>query len=496
MNNGHTRESKHRIAVLEDEDVETFVAFCEYAYTGDYSVPNPSDGQEAARAGVVESAPSPGNSWRGTFRSDSISSAVPPPAPSPPPEYSGSVNQDTEQGHNEPETVLMIEEEVAAEAEAEEKDEAQGKENIDKTNSPDQPPDAVDPNPEAAGDQLAADMVDEPDEWRNWTATTESKSKKTKGKKKKRGQQSVTKEPPASLTPPSTPPLDKPRDTGLPPAGVPEETVEAASGPEAAAEPNDEPAERSTEAWERPALPDEGALQEKAWIEVQYENTDGPRQAQEGPPKPVIDMSFAQQPGLSPREPGLSLWDEFAALEYLDAPLASNPPVDPSPGPEFPYLAFHAKVYVFATRYLIPALAQLCLRKLHRDLVQLSFTEPDTIESSSESRNLGGLAARQGRMVLDLLHYAYTKTARLEPISPTSATQLRENELRRLVVHYAACKVKELAKYHSEDSETGTPSVRPMDAQVERAEHPAPTSLRALLDMTTELASDLVYRMM
>ncbi|KAF3898280.1 hypothetical protein GY631_1152 [Trichophyton interdigitale] len=39
MNNGHTRESRHRIAVLEDEDVETFTGFCEFAYTGDYTVP-------------------------------------------------------------------------------------------------------------------------------------------------------------------------------------------------------------------------------------------------------------------------------------------------------------------------------------------------------------------------------------------------------------------------------------------------------------------------
>jgi hypothetical protein len=98
-------------------------------------------------------------------------------------------------------------------------------------------------------------------------------------------------------------------------------------------------------------------------------------------------------------------------------------------------------------------------------------------------------------MVLNLVHYVYTKTARLEPISPTSATQLRENELRRLVVHYAACKVKDLAKYHSpDDSATATPSLRPVE--VERAETSAPRSLRSLLDMTTELASDLVYRMM
>ncbi|KAJ6105224.1 hypothetical protein N7523_010034 [Penicillium sp. IBT 18751x] len=98
-------------------------------------------------------------------------------------------------------------------------------------------------------------------------------------------------------------------------------------------------------------------------------------------------------------------------------------------------------------------------------------------------------------MVLDLLRYAYTKTTRLEPINPTSATQLRENELRRLVVHYAACKVVDLARYHSPgDSEAATPTLRPVDfRKVERA---MVTSVveesPALLDMTPELASDLV----
>jgi hypothetical protein len=208
----------------------------------------------------------------------------------------------------------------------------------------------------------------------------------------------------------------------------------------------------------------------------------------------MLDMSFAQQQASSPCEPGLSMWDEFVSLQYTDDSASKLSPVESTS--DLPYLTFHAKVYVFATRYLIPALAQLCLRKLHRDLLLISFTEHETADPSP-SQKLGVLAARKAQLVLNLVHYAYTKTARLEPISPTSATQLRENELRRLVVHYAACKVKDLAKYHSpDDSATATPSLRPVDATVERAETSAPKSLRSLLDMTTELASDLVYRMM
>ncbi|EDN06131.1 predicted protein [Histoplasma mississippiense (nom. inval.)] len=70
MNNGHTRESRHRIAVLEEEDVETFVGFCEYAYTGDYTVPNP-------RATPIGHRDSQG-------MAPPLASAMRPPAPSPP----------------------------------------------------------------------------------------------------------------------------------------------------------------------------------------------------------------------------------------------------------------------------------------------------------------------------------------------------------------------------------------------------------------------------
>lgn len=68
MNNGHTRESKHRIAVLEDEEVETFVAFCEYAYTCDYTTP-PSKTSENS---PLRTPPTPAD--------------IPPLTPSPPPE--------------------------------------------------------------------------------------------------------------------------------------------------------------------------------------------------------------------------------------------------------------------------------------------------------------------------------------------------------------------------------------------------------------------------
>lgn len=551
MNNGHTRESKHRIAVLEDEDVETFVAFCEYAYTGDYKVPLPPAPLEDIRKGVVESALSPVNSWRGTYRSESVSSAVPPPAPSPPESVKAA---ETMALAIEPKPSLafagpkleptpVIEEggsdEAAAEAQKEAETVGQALKAEDDTTKEEatepieseetpldqgQVPDA--PAPDAsAPEEDVAEAIPEPSadagKWSNLKEEPEiphiPKKKGKKGKKsaktdRHQEQEPWTEEPAANLTPPSTPPPsnlfevnDIPEGDGPEPELAPEaegvsEAEPAAESMEKEVEPNAPAEEASAEAeaeaepapedWEQPAYPeDDGQIPGDSWADDEVEEQNDTQ-----PPKPVIDMSFAKQSDSSPRTPGLSLWDEFSALQYNNERQASQPAVDSNPS-DLPYLTFHAKVYVFATRYLIPALAQLCLQKLHQNLLQLSVPDTEKLDPFS-GQNLGVLAAYQAPVVLDLLRYAYTKTTRLEPINPTSATQLRENELRRLVVHYAACKVKDLAQYHSPgDSEAATPMLRPVD-KVERAKHSAPTSLRALLDMTPELASDLVYRMM
>ena len=497
--NGHTRESKHRIAVLEEEDVETFVAFCEYAYTGDYSVPQPEpEPEEDPRAGVVESAPSTAT-WRETYRSASVSSStVPPPAPSPPPEHrhggygsvSGSAYQESQPDTLVPGSETPVPEPVAESAPAEV--------NTEEVSAPApvaEPEPATEPVPEdditayeetgAATEEPPEDVpveefpevtdepvavpVEAPGPWeldQPGSKRSKKDKKKKKAKKASKGAYLESEPPmeedippcePTSLTPPSTPP------TYAEPEAEPEEYSAEPEWPtEAEAEPQ-------AEDWPEPEEPVSEAPMEDSW--TQNQSNSQTRQ------RPMLDMSFAQQQAVSPCEPGLSLWDEFTSLQYTDE---SNPNPKPTSQP-LPYLTFHAKVYVFATRYLIPALAQLCLRKLHADLLTLPLeTDPS-------------LAAPKAQMVLDLVQYAYTKTARLEPISPTSATQLRENELRKLVVHYAACKIKELARYHVDESAGVTPSLGTVD-KVERID--ATRSLRSLLDMTTELASDLVYRMM
>ena len=123
----------------------------------------------------------------------------------------------------------------------------------------------------------------------------------------------------------------------------------------------------------------------------------------------------------------------------------------------------------------------------------MPFPDPE-----SNDQEKGFLTTAKARAVLELLHYTYSKTTRVEPISPTSATQLRNNELRKLVAHYAACKVKCLAEYCPPmESMLGSPSVRPVDGSQGEADcYLLNRSLRGLLDSTTELASDLVFRMM
>ncbi|CAG8908792.1 unnamed protein product [Penicillium egyptiacum] len=525
--NGPTRESKHRIAVLEEDDVETFVAFCEYAYTGDYNVPSPErEIQEDHRPGVDARSPSTAT-WRENYRSGSISSTVPPPAPSPPPQFRHRGQEAYHQPAFEPEP--PVPQPVSEPAPAEVREPVTPTQATEPEAQPVPEPEASidvaapEPEPETyhkaeAAPELPAEDVPPADD--EWAVPTEepvsrepeepkvNRKKVKKGKKGKKQAELVEEELSAPAEPVLTPPSTPPPEVAAEPIPEPEaEPAEELAPADPAPEPEPEP----TEYWEQPGEEPAPATEEPVPAEEQpapgaepmenpwtQDRSPGTSITKKQPQRPMLDMSFAQQQASSPCEPGLSLWDEFTSLQYDDVPTSKPTPIE-TPSTELPYITFHAKVYVFATRYLIPALAQLCLRKLHRDLLLLSSTDFETADLG-DSQILDGLAATKARMVLELVQYAYTKTARLEPISPTSATQLRENQLRRLVVHYAACNVKELARYHSaEDSVSATPSSRPVDAKTERDENStcnSPKSLRALLDLTTELASDLVYRMM
>ncbi|KAJ5626081.1 hypothetical protein N7510_002390 [Penicillium lagena] len=446
--NGLTRESKDRIAVLEDEDVETFVAFCEYAYTGDYTVPSRYKAKERDRAdGGAE-----------TLASGSISSAIPPSAL---PEISQEIEETAADLNTNADECESLKREGI-----EEHGQKEGVEN------------ALD-YPQVAAKEESDELIPRSE----YTQQAEHEKKKKEADPSKG---MVEDQPVAHLTPPKTPPLGRTNDSGE-------------TSPEDAREARDDSRESTaidTAVGNSMAPASVSIVADKS----EEENAKNSSDEQGMTPRAVIDMSFAKQHDWAPREPGLSLWDEFLALQYTDSPSKSN---QNSPYPSsdatasIPYLTFHAKVYIFATRYLIPALAQLCLQKLHRDLLLLPLSDADLTDSTWKTQSIsGGLAARNAQVVLKLLHYVYAQTTRLEPISPTSATQLRDNELRKLVVHYAACKMRELAHCSSAgDSVRATP-MRPVDARDKTGRDFVPMTLRELLDSTRELGSDLLYRMM
>ncbi|KAL2854274.1 hypothetical protein BJY01DRAFT_44056 [Aspergillus pseudoustus] len=444
MNSGQTRESKHQIAVLEDEDVETFVAFCEYAYSGNYSVPAPGLREDD---GVQDSF---NNTFQGMFSSG------------------GSPHKSAaEMTHEKPPSEVNNEDNVGGRDEEEVGDRGQ-------------------PSPAAGQEWQPSTSTEYPpqepvitprESVRSRTPSAEPATPRGRRRHRgKSGEQQQVQDPTSKLTPPRTPP------------GYAKVEPAEYSAVESTERPHVLNTELRTEAdqsatqlsdWERSASTFDNGVHGDQKYGYQHQQQIGRSRSRV---RPVIDTSFANQEFSPHHEQGTSLWDEFTGID--DPSFRSARPPDPLPGLELPYLIFHAKLYVFATRYLIPDLAHLCLQKLHRDLMYLAFPGPDPEDQYAEEFVL---TTTKARMVINLLEYTYTKTTRLEPITPSSATQLRDNELRRLVVHYAACKVRDLAEY--------CPPTEPIAGSPFYPEKASARGFRALLDTLPELASDLIYRM-
>lgn len=465
--NGQTRESKHRIAVLEDEDVETLVAFCEFAYTGDYRVP---EDKESGYDGVV--------------RSGSVSSL----APSYRSAGSGQLGDRVSDGEKGIENKPAEKNSAPEQVHEADKWETAGQNAASEDRVQDSGSPTVDMN------EIPPMAAPEEDDTAQFGEETVSfKPKRTKKNKKRQSKRAESGDAPVdavtlSLTPPFSP-LQKP-ETEFDSAGVTEAADEVDTGPDVPPTATDE--------WDQPSPPSPGApTLEPPQSDAEERIEDSEYPVEVAGEEEIIDTSFARQQFCCPHDTGASLWEEFTALNYdddhvVDKVKAPNTPHRLS-STELPCLSFHAKIYIFATRYLVPVLAQLCLRKLHGALLSLSFPDPDLDDNGRE-----WLTTTKARAVLDLLHYTYSKTTRLEPISPTSATQLRDNELRKLVAHYAACKVKDLAEYCPPESMVCSPSTRAADGSSQETDIGGMSnrSLRGLLDSTTELASDIVYLMM
>ncbi|KAL4913816.1 hypothetical protein BDW62DRAFT_157068 [Aspergillus aurantiobrunneus] len=446
MNSGQTRESKHQIAVLEEEDVETFVAFCEYAYTGDYGVPPPGSREDEEQIPI--NAP-----FNAMFPEDT---GCPPSAAGLGQAHEETFNQDD----NGNEDSGRDEEDTRTLSRQSRREDNQAWYAPTHTEYLPQDPNAVTPR---ESNQSPASSVDP------------SPSRGRRRRRRKTDEQGFIQDPTSNLTPPCTPP------GAARPESAKHSVTGSADNPHALAAID----QSTTLLMGHPTSTfGNGVIVNESGYEG-----DRHRRAEESTRsrvRPVIDTSFANQQ-FSPRhEKGTSLWDEFTGIDDMgfNSPIYRARPSNPPPGVALPYLTFHAKLYIFATRYLIPDLAHLCLQKLHYDLLNLAFPDPDPEDQYVEQFVL---TTTKARMVVDLLNYTYTKTTRLEPIIPSSATQLRDNELRRLVVHYAACKVRDLAKY--------CPPTEPIVGSPFYPEKPSSRGFRALLDTLPELASDLIYRM-
>lgn len=151
--------------------------------------------------------------------------------------------------------------------------------------------------------------------------------------------------------------------------------------------------------------------------------------------KSAVDYNETKgkQPEDSIIYPYEQLWKRFRRRKFDSGPASYS---------SNPNILFHAKLYVFATKYLIEPLRQQCLKSLHRDLGNFSLNR--------KSRSL----------ILDLLDFTYVYTGRFESGGRSA--------LRDLVIHYVACEIQTLAE----------------DAK-----------LTELLDSDAEIGSDLVMKL-
>lgn len=124
------------------------------------------------------------------------------------------------------------------------------------------------------------------------------------------------------------------------------------------------------------------------------------------------DWAKRQKPAPYPEERYQEIWTKKVIPQIVAVKLVSKPFA--------PDVMFHAKLYVFATKYLIEPLRRRSLAYLHQDLSTNFTTRLTTTQ------------------LLDLLEYTYKHTGREEVGGPS--------KLRRFVICRVACEMPILAK--------------------------------------------------
>ena len=117
----------------------------------------------------------------------------------------------------------------------------------------------------------------------------------------------------------------------------------------------------------------------------------------------------------------LNMWKGFRDLKFYGC-RSQESQVEKDRQPNLP---FHAELYAFTEEKLMKDVQDCCLQHLHDELLIFD------IENQA-----GDLA-----MLLQLLRFAYQ--------FQTRTSFYRENRLRKIIIHYVACKIKFLAKEKS-----------------------------------------------
>ncbi|KAI9675255.1 MAG: hypothetical protein M1817_001157 [Caeruleum heppii] len=171
---------------------------------------------------------------------------------------------------------------------------------------------------------------------------------------------------------------------------------------------------------------DEASEMDRGEIDVVFENDgwDLPlRLGKKGNKKGRVETPYDHSLSPPPESITTRVWKAFYNRSFgITAPVpALSDTIQDADGKPTDDLLTHARIYIFAEMYDIPLLRKRALSKLHQTLIHLQpYHENDD----------------QIAQIVRLIEYTYNNT--------TSGSREPDDDLRSLVIHYAACVVETL----------------------------------------------------